>query len=64
MEKEVSGVLWAYVLGDNLMGRPFWGSAKGPYWMPFCAPTIDHLQNATNRAMSAPTDHEIIDILF
>ena len=38
--------LWGFymtVLGDNLMGRPFWGRAKGPYCMPFCAPTTDHL---------------------
>lgn len=34
-----------YFLGYNLMGNPFWGRAKGSYWIPFCAPTTDHLHN-------------------
>lgn len=34
----------SHSLGNNMMGSPFWGRAKGPYCMPFSAPTIDHLQ--------------------
>lgn len=33
------------VLWESIMGRPFWGRAKGPYWIPFCGPIIDHLPN-------------------
>jgi len=39
-----------YFLGYSVMGKPFWGRAKGPYWIPFFAPTTDHLhqKNRTN----------------
>jgi len=32
-----------YFLGYNVMGNPFWGRAKGPYWIPFFVPSTDHL---------------------
>lgn len=38
-----------YDLREIVMGKPFWGRAKGPYWIPFCVPTIDHLQTQKQR---------------
>lgn len=39
-----------FFLGYSVMGKPFWGRAKGPYWIPFIASTTDHLhqKNRTN----------------
>lgn len=53
-------LLWSHCLsdiylflGNNVMGKPFWGRAKGPYWIPFFAPTTDHLHQKKIEAAHA-----------
>ena len=45
------------------MGKPFWGRAKGPYWIPFCEPTTLHLQHCNQLTRSSIVTHSFSSLV-